>query len=355
MNKNDISITITQEDLHSNDYLYVWNFFKQKPSKLCYYENFDTNKFHNFIDSYKNENACSIIEIYPLDNDTLITNKKLIKIDNLIFVSYTLVESDKDNVINDIIIYYLEKNKDFVEIFITKLNESVDNLVSEIASTNTFVLKLENSLFEKEPTQYVNSDFQNIDLYYNDDTLKKLKKLSKNIKKYNKGISIIHGERGVGKTSLVNYLSKNSDRDIVFIPCYLFETTIVNPEFRNFLIKNPNIIVILDDADIYFSEIYSKSNIFTNNILQFVDGLDSDSFNLHILAILNVANVEDIDHILLQCNNLLDVIEIKELEIKKVKALSKHLKNKNNFDQPTKLINILKKSRPIDCVSEIGF
>jgi hypothetical protein len=60
----------------------------------------------------------------------------------------------------------------------------------------------------------------------------------------------------------------------------MLELTLNSPEFRTFLKKYPKPIVILDDCEMIFNELFSKSNIYVNNILQMVDGLLSDSSKL---------------------------------------------------------------------------
>jgi len=216
-------------------------------------------------------------------------------------------------------------------------------------------LSLGTSGLELNNVKFVDIDQKNIDNYYNDDTLKQVRKICKSFKKFPKGLSLIYGERGTGKTSLIKYLSKKVNKNFIFVPCSFFETIVSSPEFRNFLNRNKDSIIILDDSDIYFSELYSKSNIFTNSILQLVDGLDSDDYNLHIISILNVKEVDQIDHILLECNNLIDVINVNGLEKIKIKDLCNHLKIKNKFSEPTNLRNILKKRDNFIDTKDIGF
>jgi putative ribosome biogenesis GTPase RsgA len=58
------------------------------------------------------------------------------------------------------------------------------------------------------------------------------------IKKSEKGLSVLWGERGTGKTSIINYLADKLDRIVIFIPNNLIEHTINNPDFMTKHYKN---------------------------------------------------------------------------------------------------------------------
>jgi hypothetical protein len=135
----------------------------------------------------------------------------------------------------------------------------------------------------------------------------------------------------------------------------MIETTINNPEFNTFIKRYKSSVIILDDSELYFSELYTKSNIFTNNLLQLVDGFQSDNLDLNIISVLNVGNIDEIDHTLLDCNNLLDIIEVSPLTTDKANELSKQIGNKGKLKEESKVIDILKKRIFKAEDSEIGF
>ena len=51
------------------------------------------------------------------------------------------------------------------------------------------------------------------------------------------------------------------------------------------------------------ASVFSKSNMFVNNLMQMVDGFLSDSIEANIITIFNVDDEDEIDHSLLDCNN----------------------------------------------------
>ena len=361
--KKNLNINVNKDDFTLNDYLFAWEQFGERPSKIIFYEPIEFQAFQSFISNYTSTELCTLTEVFPI-GDTGVKNKKMtFKLDENVLLSYTHFDSeteedDDNNLITEITVFYCNKSKEFVDDFILKfeyLLNSYEEYAEDAQGSNTFSLTLGASGLELNSVKFLEIDQENIDLYYNDKTFKQVNKLPKSLKKVKKGLSIIHGQRGTGKTSLVNYLSTKIEKSFIFVPCSLFETIVLSPEFKTFLNKNKDSVIILDDADIYFSELYSKSNIFTNNILQLVDGLDSDDYRVQIIAILNLKEVDQIDHILLECNNLIDVICVDSLESSKTKELCKHLKIKNKFTSPTNVRNIIHKRQDYIDTKDIGF
>jgi SpoVK/Ycf46/Vps4 family AAA+-type ATPase len=190
-------------------------------------------------------------------------------------------------------------------------------------------------------------------LYHNQETFKRSTKLIKSINKTKKGLSIIFGERGLGKTTLMNYITSNIDRLCIFIPSNMIDVVNTN-DFKNLIRKNRNSLIVIDDCEIYFSNNFTKSNLLTNNILHMVDGITSDMDNMQIIIVLNTDSIHDIDPILLDCNNLIDVIEVERLSDSAADGLCKHLHLKNK-SKNKRLVDILKKRKVEEDIIKMGF
>ena len=134
----------------------------------------------------------------------------------------------------------------------------------------------------------------------------------------------------------------------------MIDHTINNPEFRKFIKKYDKPVLVLDDCEIAFTENYGRSNMFTSNLLQMVDGFLSDSINCNIVTIFNIDDEEEIDPSLLECNNLIDVIEFEMLSDEESNLLAKHIQSNKKYKNKTKLIDIIKK-RSNKKGFEIGF
>lgn len=358
MKNSILKININKEDNNLNDYLFCWDAFGQRPNKTTIFQSFAVVDFDSFLEKHSVKPSHIFTEIYPVMDDNLINRKILSQLTNEIFIGYTEYDIEvEDSLVNEVHLFHKNPEDQKVTEIIKELSEIAEKFDTneEESNSKSFILTIGQTGLEIEPIDFLEHDKDNIDLYFNDDTLRKISKLKKSIKNNKKGLSIIHGERGVGKSTLINYMANQLPKKSIFVPCAMFESTINNPDFRNFLGKNPDSVLILDDSELFFSEIYSKSNIFTNNLLQIVDGLDSDSLSVHIVVILNVNDINEIDHILFECNNLIDVMEVDKLNTGKIKELLKHLGKKVKIKKESKLIDILKKRNFIESKSDIGF
>lgn len=351
MAKSQFNININRDDPTLNDYLSSWSSFGSRPSKIVIY---NTYSYPEFIKIIKPSNDRVVLtEIIPSDDSSMINDKVYDKINDDLCVSYIVIDRTSESpVVNELTFYYIGDGSKAVNDIVTKLNDCLsDDSISTISKLNTILIG-QNGL-ELEPISQMKIDSDNIEMYYNGDTLKCVNKLIKKIKKTNKGLSILYGERGSGKTSIINYISDNIDRLVIFIPNNMMEHTINNPEFRRFLKKWSNPIVVIDDCEIFFNEVYTKSNIFTSNLLQLVDGFLSDSIDVHIVTLFNVGCEEDIDHSLLNCNGLIDVIKFENLDKDESSLLGKHIGHDGKYKSSNRLIDIIKKRRS-KAIQEIG-
>ena len=357
MKKSNINININKDDHTTNDYLHCWSEIGERPNRIAIYNQYNSDLFKSYIDENKIGYDGIFSDYIPSSEaDYIINEKKLVKIDETIFISYITYDvRNDDSVIGDVTIIFSSNDITKVDSIIAEINQFVIEPTIDDVDIIYNTISIGQSGIELEPIDILESDYDNIELYYNDDVIKRSDKASKYIKKNKKGLTIIYGERGTGKTSLVNYIIDKANKISIFIPCNMIEMTINSPDFKNFIKNHKDSILVIDDSEIYFSELYSKSNIFTNNILQLVDGFQSDSLNVNIIIILNVDNSDDIDHSLIECNNLVDIIEVDKLEVDKSKELSTHLGKKIKIKDPMKIVDIIKKRNFTLSDIEIGF
>ena len=350
--KSGVNLNIGKDDYHLNDYLVCWEKFGHRPNKILIHNTYSGKLFDEVITKYVIEKNV-FTEVIPDTEELIINDKLFIKLDEGCYISYIVADRLSESSFIDSISFYYANGYEKVQDFIDELNDCVlDYEEDDSNKLNTIGLSL-NGL-EIEPISLHNIDLDNVDNYYNTETFRRVEKAVKQIKKADKGLTVFYGERGSGKTSIINYISSKLDRIVIFIPNNMIDHTINNPEFRKFIKKYDKPVLVLDDCEIAFTENYGRSNMFTSNLLQMVDGFLSDSINCNIVTIFNIDDEEEIDPSLLECNNLIDVIEFEMLTDEESNLLAKHIQSNKKYKNKTKLIDIIKK-RSNKQGFEIGF
>lgn len=344
INSSNLNLNINKDESNLNDFLYCWSQFDSRPNKIDIRNSYSTKSFNELFSNLVVEKNYST-EIIPSDDIFIINDKILIKINDDIYCSYTLIDRLHENsIISEITFYYkTEDNQTYIHELIEKLNDCMISFEeNEYNMVNTISLNSNN--IDLEPVDS-SIDVDNFDIYYSKNTFKKVKKAIKEVKKSNKGLTILYGERGLGKTSLIKYIASKVDRIVIYIPNNLIEHTINNPEFRKILKRHIKPIIIIDDCEVIFSEYYSKSNLTTTNLLQIVDGFLSDSLEANIFTIFNVKNENEIDNSLLESNNLIDSIEFEYLSADEAQELSDHLTHDKKIKTSCRVVDVVKKNK----------
>lgn len=323
-------------------FLICWDIFQKVPNTLSIIGIYDKDRFYKKINNFKKEETINqeVIKVEELD---IINISYFIKINDNVYLSYNIQDSENSySTINEIEFYYKnESDNSKVQEILNSIEEcelSFENN-ENLNNLNTLSLTPEGVDIEPIPSEII----QNIELFYSKSTMKSVNKLIKSIKENNKGLSILYGERGTGKTSIIHYISHNLDRIVLYCPNNLLDQTLNNNDFKSFLKSHAKPILIIDDGENIFNDIYSNTNTYTNSILQLVDGLLSDVIELNIIIISN-SSLDDIDRNLLEANTFIDSIEFKTLSIEESNKLSKYLKINKKYNKKHKLIDILNKN-----------
>lgn len=353
MNKTQFNINVNRDDATLNDFLFCWSKFESRPNKIVVYNTYSTKEFNEIISKITSDRNI-LTEIIPDGEEYLINDKIFLKILDGLYISYVQIDRNSDkSIINELCFFY-KGDKEFktIQTTIESLNGCLVDFCEE-QSNRINTLSIGPNGLEIDPVGLMDTDLDNTELFYNHKTFKGIKKLIKSIKKSKKGLSILYGQRGTGKTSMINYLSTSIDRMIIFIPNNMIDATINNPEFKRFIRRYPSPIIIIDDCEMMFNESYNKSNILVNNLIQLVDGFLSDSIEAQIITLFNVDSDVEIDHSLLDCNNLIDIVEFTKLNGEEATELSKYLDKSKKYKSDTRLIDVVKNRQEKEII-EIG-
>jgi hypothetical protein len=139
-----------------------------------------------------------------------------------------------------------------------------------------------------------------------------------------KGLVLLHGTPGTGKTHYLKYLaSKIKNKRVLFIPPFLADF-ITSPEMTPFLIQNAGSVLFIEDAERVITDRQNGGGNGVSNILNITDGILSDILNIQIVATFNMDKAK-IDEALLRKGRLIAEHKFDALPIEDSNALIQHL------------------------------
>lgn len=179
-----------------------------------------------------------------------------------------------------------------------------------------------------------------IDLHYNDDfpvVHERLVTLLAQPK--SKGLILLHGEPGTGKTTYIKHLSSLVKKDMLILPPYM-TNYLTSPEIIPFLLDNKESVLIIEDAErILQSREAGGDTNSVSNILNLTDGLLADCMHIQVIATFN-ASKHLLDKALLRKGRLMVDYAFGKLSPTKANNLLTHLGVDHRTDQPMTLADI---------------
>lgn len=155
-----------------------------------------------------------------------------------------------------------------------------------------------------------------------------------------KGIVLLHGEPGTGKTSYIKYLtSVVKKKEILFVPPSMVEI-LSDPSIIPFLMDFKNSILIIEDAERVISDRdFNGNSTGVSNILNLTDGILSDCLGIQIIATFNMKR-EKIDNALLRKGRLIAEHRFDKLNKEETNNLLKYLNKDIVADEGMTLADI---------------
>lgn len=201
---------------------------------------------------------------------------------------------------------------------------------------------------EIDISRYYNDDFEAVDQLIQERLC--LKK--------DKGIVLLHGKPGTGKTSYIRHLIHSIDKEVIFVPVQLAQD-LAGPQLLSFFIEHPNSIFVIEDAEnlVIDREVQGMSAVST--LLNFTDGLLADSLGIQFVCTFNT-DLSRVDKALLRKGRLIAQYEFGLLARDKAQSLSDSLGYDTHISEAMSLAAIFHQDeqpqqRSLSSRREVGF
>ena len=178
-----------------------------------------------------------------------------------------------------------------------------------------------------------------LNLFYEDD-FKEVDELIRNRlgQKNDKGIVLLHGLPGTGKTTYLRYLVGKIKKRVLFLSPSV-AGNLMNPDFIELLIDNPNTVLIIEDAENIIMDRKHNSSSSVSNLLNISDGLLADFLNVQLICTFN-SSLTMVDSALMRKGRLIAKYEFGKLGMIKAQRLSNHLGFDKQITEPMTIAEI---------------
>jgi hypothetical protein len=196
-----------------------------------------------------------------------------------------------------------------------------------------------------------------LDLFYEDDFKAVDEVIQQRLrKKEDKGIVLLHGLPDTGKTTYLRYLIGRIKKRVLFLSPQIAQN-LMNPDFVELLIDNPNTVVVIEDAENIIMDRRTSSHSSVSNLLNISDGLLADFLNVQLICTFN-SPLTMVDSALMRKGRLIAKYEFGKLSVAKAQKLSRHFGFDAPINQPMTIAEIAnphEKTEPVQKIEIAGF
>ena len=308
-------------------HLYVYH-FNQFPSSNYRYGIDGEKSFAEFKKQY----ADMIVDVHQFQ--WFYSKKKCFNFDTTVVIlnNEIIVEFRK----NYCQVFHNNRQDAFVAEIITLVNRFKERQRREPAEI-TLIVQNSYGMYLKE--MEIKRTKLDLDLFYEDDFKEVDDIIRKRLnQKKDKGIVLLHGLPGTGKTTYLRYLIGKIRKRVLFLSPSV-AGNLMNPDFIDLLIKNSNTVLVIKDAENIIMDRRTNSGSAVSNLLNISDGLLADFLNVQIICTFNSA-LTMVDSALMRKGRLIAKYEFGKLGVAKAKRLSEHLGFDKQIEAPMTVAEI---------------
>ena len=105
-------------------------------------------------------------------------------------------------------------------------------------------------------------------------------------KENDKGVVLLYGKPGTGKTTYIRHLISSVNKNVIFIPPQLAKS-ITHPDVLRILMDSPNSVLVIEDAEELIMDRGINKESPVSALLNLTDGLLSDCLNIQVVCSFN--------------------------------------------------------------------
>ena len=180
---------------------------------------------------------------------------------------------------------------------------------------------------------------ESFELYYNDDFIDVHTTIIDQLNAGDKGVVLLHGDAGTGKTTYLKYLATQVGKKFVLISQEL-SGRLSSPDFISFMIEHKGSVLVFEDAEkVITDRSTSTESNSVSALLNIADGILSDLLNIQIICTFNT-KLGNVDQALLRKGRIIARYEFNALSAEKSNALLKQLGADYTTDKPMVLADV---------------
>jgi len=239
-------------------------------------------------------------------------------------------------------------------------NELIKHTITGLSKSRISLLVSNMRGLSTSPQNIRSNESLDIELNYGKDFVPVHNKILQKLNEEGgKGLVLLHGIPGTGKTSYIRYLCYKLKKEVIFLPPNLAEN-ISSPDFVSLLLEHTNSVLIIEDAEkiVFDRESGGSSRQGVSSILNMTDGILGDCLSIQIIATFNTSR-DKIDKALLRKGRLIAEWKFGELSVDDSNKLLSSLSKGHTTKVPMTLTDIYNFDEEVNVVQEerrsIGF